>query len=47
MNSFLRFVENNTRIYYSACILGGMAIRLTMAHGDWSLFFNPMWPLIR
>lgn len=47
MKSFLDFTDRHPIAYYALCCVFGMAIRLWMAHGDWGLFFNPLFPLFR
>jgi hypothetical protein len=35
-----------TRYSIATGLIIGGAIRLTMAHGNWSLFFNPWFPML-
>ena len=35
-----------TRYSLATGVIIGGAVRLAMAHGDWSLFFNPWFPML-
>jgi hypothetical protein len=46
MRSIVSFAERYPAVYLAGCCLLGFTIRLGMAHGDWGLFFDPLYPLI-
>ncbi len=46
MRSIVSFAERRPAVYLAGCCLLGFTIRLGMAHGDWGLFFDPLYPLI-
>jgi hypothetical protein len=40
-------INRHPRAYLSACVLAGLAIRAVIAHGDFGLWLNPLFPLVR
>ena len=46
IESIFDFAARRPGTYFGICIAAGFVARLAMAHGDWALFFNPMFPLL-
>jgi len=46
MIRIISFAESNPRTYVLGCLALGTILRLGMAHGDWGLFMDPLYPLI-
>jgi hypothetical protein len=40
------FAQTYPRTYLAGCLALGTLLRLAMAHGDWGLFMDPLYPLI-
>lgn len=46
MARIISFAQAYPKTYLTGCLALGTLIRLSMAHGDWGLFMDPLYPLI-
>ena len=46
MVRIISFAQAYPRAYLAGCLALGAIIRLGIAHGDWGLFMDPLYPLI-
>lgn len=45
MLTIVNFATKHPAAYLTGCVIVGFTLRFAMAHGNWGLFFNPLYPL--